>query len=302
MPSGLRCISWDTPELGTNPSSVQGISIGVKQAKPSWLVTLLTHLGVGDTSTWGHQHKICCSIQIFGMVSYSQLLSAWELQQELALGRKQGREQTVFLNRFATQTSGAGKVGNRQGIFWSCIKMSVKRPCGIMRLGDSKPKEEKTWVWILGFDVLFPGVTWYLVREYFENITRHAAGVFGSYSVLWQLKEKIKGKAVQDEILRGRNREAGRWDEEGSLPLSPTSFLQKFMEHVIISPNCWFLLTTLKNLRPILYWKLSFFFIQEDSVVMNCQEKKLVSHRGNLVEMITLHKNENYYIYCTWEQ
>lgn len=36
----------------------------------------------------------------------------------------------------------------------------------------------------LGFDVLAPGVPWYLVREYFENTVCHAAGVFGSYSVL----------------------------------------------------------------------------------------------------------------------
>lgn len=55
------------------------------------------------------------------------------------------------------------------------------------------------------------------------------------------------------EILRGEHREASRWDEEGSPLHSPTSFFQKLIGHVKLTQNCRFLLTTLKNLHPILY-------------------------------------------------
>lgn len=118
MPSGLKWISWDMPELDTP-----------RQRKPSpfgWIwvskatAPLTCHppqLGVGDTSTLGHRHKGCSSTQTFGWFLIPNC-SAWGNCSRILLweeNRGEDNQEWYFWNSFATQRPKVGEVGNRQG-------------------------------------------------------------------------------------------------------------------------------------------------------------------------------------------
>lgn len=91
-----------------------------------------------------------------------------------------------------------------------------------MRLGHRKPKEQKTWFWILGFWCAFSRAPLVLSKRVFWKCSMLCCWCIWELFSTLTTKGKIKRKTVQDEILTEENREAGRWDEEGSPPHSPT--------------------------------------------------------------------------------
>lgn len=127
------------------------------------------------------------------------------------------------------------------------------------------------------------------------------------------VKDKLKGKGVQDEIWRGRNGGAGRQDGEGSPACSPASCLSKLMGHslkIVIS----FLLHW-KNLHSVLYWKIScflFFFYPRGRCSNKLPRKELwwvterkfsrndnTSQKWELLHLLYMGTVKMLF-YCTW--
>lgn len=162
------------------------------------------------------------------------------------------------------------------------MKASVKGPHGIMQWGYGKPKGEKTWVWILAFWCAYSRIPLVLgERVILKQSTSCCLCIWELFSTL-KTKGQIRRKGCPGWDLEWRNRGAGRRDEVGSAPCSPASCLSKLIGHVKDVSKLSFLTYCVEksSFYPILkslfsFFLFFFFCIQEDSVVTNCQEKKL---------------------------